>query len=133
MKLIKMIFLWSLFQCNNSVSLLYSLPHLNPNVSSSEAVQAFLSGSRVVKAINHVGYHDLYDEALPASAPHRKAIAVAGDRAADIAKVGKFIDAIGFTPLPIGPLATGKMLEPGGKAFGVATETDKLAKILSLD
>ena len=34
MKLIKMIFLWSLFHCNNSVSLLYSLPHLNPNVSS---------------------------------------------------------------------------------------------------
>ena len=47
----------------------------DPRTSTSELVQARLSDARVVKALSHMGYEDLEDEARPAGAPERKAIA----------------------------------------------------------
>lgn len=103
---------------------------LSPEQSSSQAIQEFLSESRVVKAFNHMGYHDLYDETKPAGAPGRKAIAVAGDDREDVNTVMQLIDDLGFEPLPIGDLAAGRQLEPGGKAFGANLEADALKKLL---
>ena len=86
--------------------------------SSSEIVQAFLPESRVVKAFNHMGYHDLDEGARPFDDPDRKAIAIVGDHADDLAVVASIVDALGFDPVIAGPLADGIRLEPGSELFG---------------
>lgn len=103
---------------------------LPPEQSSSEAIQSFLTGSRVVKALSHMSYHDLHDEPRPAGTPNRKAIAIAGDSSKDVATVSQLIDTFGFDPLPIGNLAAGRKLEPGSAAFGADVTKHDLQKLL---
>ncbi len=100
------------------------------NESSSTAVQHYFADARVIKAFNHMGYHDLYDEPKPVGADDRKAIALAGDNSDDITTVSKLIDSLGFDPLYIGPLKTGRLLEAGGKAFGANLTIEELKEVL---
>lgn len=100
------------------------------NQSSSEAIEAFLGESYVVKAFNHIGYHELHDEARPTASTSRKAIALAGDDTAAVEKAAVIIDTLGFDPLPIGPLARGIILEPGHPAFGAHVTRDELRALL---
>ncbi|WP_370672920.1 NADPH-dependent F420 reductase [Leuconostoc lactis] len=102
----------------------------NPLQSSSELVQRFLSNSQVIKAFNHMGYHDLFDESAPAGTPQRKALALAGDDDAAIATVRSFIDDLGFDSLYVGPLANGIMLEPGSEVFGANVTLPELQAMI---
>lgn len=101
-----------------------------PSRSTSEIVQEFLPTARVVKGFNHMGYHDVDEQARPRGEADRKAIAVAGDDAWDVATVVEFIDAIGFDAVQAGALRDGIRLEPGTAAFGANVASSQLEVLL---
>ncbi|MFF4243435.1 NADPH-dependent F420 reductase [Streptomyces sp. NPDC001822] len=101
-----------------------------PGVSTSEIVQEFLPDSRVVKAFNHMGYHDLEDEARPAGEQGRKAIAVAGDDLDDRVVAALIVNNLGFDPVTAGSLADGVRLQPGTEAFGANVSAEDLRTML---
>ena len=105
---------------------------LDPKKSSSEAIQEFLPTARVVKALNHMGYHDLHDEAKPSGEAGRKAIAIAGNSQNDIDTVATVVDRLGFDPLRIGALSSGRLLEPGNPAFGANMTAKELAVTIGI-
>ncbi len=102
----------------------------DPRTSSSEIVQAFLAESRVVKAFNHMGYHDLEDEARPSGAAGRKAIAIAGPED-DAQRVAAIVDALGFDPVIAGPLGEGVRMEPHTELFGADVDADEVRAMLA--
>ena len=102
----------------------------DPRTSSSETVQEFLAGSRIVKAFNHMGYHDLEGGARPAGTAGRKAIAIAGDDPADLATVSALVDDLGFDPVVAGPLAEGVRMEPGTELFGANADSTEVRAML---
>lgn len=90
----------------------------DPRHSTSEAVQDFLVGSRVVKSLNHVSAYALEELAVPVGAPGRLAVAVAGNTEIDVETVASLVDSLGFDPVHAGSLADGVRFEPGTDLFG---------------
>jgi 8-hydroxy-5-deazaflavin:NADPH oxidoreductase len=100
------------------------------DASSSEIVARHFSGSRVVKTLNHIGYHDLEAHATPPGTPRRRALAVASDDEAAAAQVQAMIERFGFDALYSGPLRTGQAFEPGTAIFdGVLRREDLQAEL----
>lgn len=108
------------------------LPALSGAPSSSEMVAAHLPGARLVKTLNHIGYHELEADHTPAGTPGRRALAVAGDDAAARAVVMEVIEAFGYDAVDAGPLAAGVALEPGTEAFSRAHDRTSLEAALAL-
>jgi 8-hydroxy-5-deazaflavin:NADPH oxidoreductase len=87
--------------------------------ASSELVAGRLPASAVVKALNHIGYHDLEDQTRPPFAPDRRAAGVAGDDPAAVTAIAGFVDRLGYDPVRLASLRAGRILQPGGPVFGV--------------
>ena len=100
-------------------------------VGSSEVVQQFLSESKVIKAFNHIGYHDLFDETRPEGSPGRKAIAIAGNDKAGLDAVATVVNSLGFDPVVIGLLSEGIKLQPGSPVFGAHINAAMLTETIS--
>ena len=98
--------------------------------TTSEIHAALNPEARVVKSFNHLGYHEMEDDSLPAGSPMRRALAVVGDDAEAREVVAGLIDAIGFDPVDGGPLANGRALEPGHGAFGRELSAQELRSLM---
>jgi predicted dinucleotide-binding enzyme len=90
----------------------------DPRFGSSEIVQQRLTGSTVLKAFNHIGYHELESDRRPSGSALRRALGVAGDDAASVAAVLGVVEQIGYDAIGIDTLRGGRVLEPGGPVFG---------------
>jgi predicted dinucleotide-binding enzyme len=99
--------------------------------SSSEIVQSFMPGARLVKTFNHMGYHELDEDGRAPGDAERKALAIAGDDSDDVAAVATVIDAIGFDAVHAGTLADGVRFEPKTELFGASVDRDEVLAMLA--
>ena len=86
--------------------------------ASSELVARRLAGATVVKALNHIGYHDLEDRARPEGAPDRKAAGVAGDDPAAVHAIAALVSRIGYDPVRLESLRAGRVLSRAARCSG---------------
>ena len=100
---------------------------------SSQTVARRLSGSAVVKALNHIGYHELEGQERPVGAPDRRAAGVAGDDPAAVAAIADLVDRIGYDPVRLGRLRAGRVLQPGGPVFGVTLTRPEFERAVRAD
>lgn len=87
--------------------------------STSEIIAEFFSGARIVKTLNHIGYQEIEQDAIRDTGEPRRALAFASDDAEAGAVVAELLKNFGFSPVALGALAQGHILEPGQDAFGV--------------
>lgn len=100
--------------------------------SSSEIVQEFLVHARLVRSFNHMGYHEIDEEARLAGDPERRAMAVAGNDADARREVAVFIDRIGFDPVDAGPLPFSRSFDTGTPLFGAMVNRADMERALQL-
>jgi 8-hydroxy-5-deazaflavin:NADPH oxidoreductase len=105
----------------------------DPELGSSEIVQRRLTDSRVVKSFNHIGYHELESERLPAGSPGRQALGIAGDDAAAVDAVAELVERVGYDALRIGGLSSGRILQPGGPVFGALLNAPDFQRAIGYD
>jgi 8-hydroxy-5-deazaflavin:NADPH oxidoreductase len=105
----------------------------DPQRGSSEIVAHRLARSRIVKTLNHIGYHELDDERRPPGSPDRRALGVAGDDPAAVDTVADVIERIGYDPVRLDSLSAGRFLEPGGPVFGASLRRGEFERALRAD
>ncbi|MGW0708068.1 NADPH-dependent F420 reductase [Streptomyces sp. NPDC002643] len=86
-------------------------------VTSSGLVQRHLADSYVVKAFNNIDFRRLFTSARPSGAADRSALPIAGDHAAAKAEATRFLDALGYDAVDIGPLTESWRGEPGTPVY----------------
>jgi len=94
------------------------------STTSSELLQAHLSTSDVVKALNTVFFKNLATLSRPHGAPDRSAVAIAGDDETAKQTVIGFLDAIGYNAYDAGPLSEGWRYQQGATAYSYGSFDD---------
>lgn len=108
------------------------LPEFEGDEASSEVVQRYLPAARLVRSFNHMGYHEIEQEARPASDPARRSLAIAGNHAEARDVVAAFIDRLGYDTVDAGPLSSARKFGTGTPIFGAGFMRTELAQRLSL-
>lgn len=91
---------------------------VDEQLPSSMAIAGRFGGVRLVKALNHISHHDLAEAANPElPLEQRRAVALAGDDDRAVGQVMGLLVRMGFDPVSLGGLPTGKIMEPGGPLF----------------
>lgn len=97
------------------------------HTTSSELLQAHLTGARVVKAFNAIPWKSLRDLARPSADPERVGIPISGDDEEAKRTVVELIDEIGFDAVDAGTLAEGgRKHQPGSIVFTADLPTGEL-------
>ncbi|WP_158665100.1 NADPH-dependent F420 reductase [Ensifer adhaerens] len=109
-----------------------TLAEFDGAASSSEVVQRFLKGARLVRSFNHLGYHEIEDAARPQGHAERRAMAVAGDDPQANPVVAAFVDRLGFDPVLSGGLASSRLFAGGTPVFGAAMTRSEMEDHLGL-
>jgi 8-hydroxy-5-deazaflavin:NADPH oxidoreductase len=100
--------------------------------TSSELLQAHLSGARVVKAFNAIHSGSLRDLARSSEDPERVGIPISGDDEEAKRMVAELIDEIGFDAVDAGTLAEGgRKHQPGSPVYTTNLSTEELRTGLS--
>jgi len=100
---------------------------------TSVLVQDAVPGARVVKTLNHIGYHELEEQRRPAGAPDRVALGAVGDDRTAVAQVLAFLERIGFDAIDGGELANGVAFQPGSPLFGAPHSADRFRQLLAAE
>lgn len=98
--------------------------------TSSEIIQAYLPETRIVKSLNHIGYHDLEEDGREPGSPDRRALALASDDEEAKALVAGFIDRLGYDAVDAGPLSAGRAYQPGTEIFASAHNAEQMRALL---
>ncbi|MCK3769819.1 NADPH-dependent F420 reductase [Microbacterium aerolatum] len=100
------------------------------DASTSEVVAQHFVGARLVKTLNHIGYHELEEHGTDVGAPGRRALAVASDDEDAAQLVATMIDRFGFDAVYAGPLRAGRGFGPGTLIFNSILTRDELESAL---
>lgn len=98
--------------------------------SSSEIVQDYLPQARLVRSFNHMGYHEIDEEARPAGHPDRRALAIASDDVVARRLVAGVIDRLGFDPVDAGGLSASRNFGGGTPIFGASLGRTEMVRLL---
>lgn len=101
------------------------------DTSTSEIVARHFIGARLVKSLNHIGYHDLEEHWAVEGVSDRRALAVASDDEAAARQVMAVIDRFGFDSVYSGSLSTGRTFGPGTHIFNSALTRQELEGALA--
>jgi 8-hydroxy-5-deazaflavin:NADPH oxidoreductase len=101
------------------------------SVTSSELLQARLSGARVVKAFNHIYARQITTDGTPPGTRNRRALAIAGDDPVAKVRVAELIDGFGFDVVDAGPLAESWRIQPGTPGYVQQLNAEQLTAALA--